>query len=86
MDNDTTTDYEATYAAHKRGAQSGNQNARRFDPDTAIIRAAEIRRRNSTAVHRAHKVLADQHKDEFQAYLRLARAEIANERGALPGD
>lgn len=84
MDNDAI--YEATYAAHKRGAQSGNQNARRFDPDTAAVRSAEIRRRNSTAIHRAHKVLADQHAAEFQAYLRLARAEIANERGPLPGD
>lgn len=83
---DNTVVYEATYETHRRGAQSGNQNARRFDPETAAVRAAEIRRRNSTAVHRAHKVLADQHKAEFQTYVRLARIEVADERGPLPGD
>lgn len=89
MDNGTgqnTDIYEATYKTHRRGAQSGNQNARRFDPETAAVRAAEIRRRNSTAIHRAHKVLATRHSKEFATYVRLARAEVADERGPLPGD
>lgn len=86
MSNDPT--YEQNYQDYKpkRGGQPGNQSARQFDPETAAIRATEIRRRNSSATYRAYKVLAAQHPDEFRTYLRLARAEVRNERGPLPGD
>ena len=68
----------------KRGPKFGTNQ--RFDPEVASLRRGEICRRYSAALHRAHKVLTAQHPDEFAAYLEIARAEVANERGALPGD
>jgi hypothetical protein len=58
----------------------------RLSPEVASLRRGEICRRYSSALHRAHKALTAQHPDEFAAYLEIARAEVASERGALPGD
>jgi len=79
-------DYTGNYQHAKARPRLGNQNARKFSTEVAAARGAEMRRRNSTAMHRAHTVLARMHPEEFTAYLEIARNEVRVERGPLPGD